>query len=69
MNSFLIFSTNIIALNLTGIVAFYMAGIRPNRWWEKKSAKRKTRNAVIIWVSALVILAIIIVLFRKLGFN
>ncbi len=67
MNSFLIFSTNIIALNITGIVTFYLAGIRPDRWWEKESAKKKTRNAMIIWVLALAVLTIAIFLLRKFG--
>ena len=66
-NSFLVFSTNIICLNITGIVTFYLAGIRPDRWWEKESAKKKTRNAMIIWVGALVLLAVAILILRKFG--
>ena len=40
LNSFLIFSTNIVCLNIAGIITFYLAGIRPRRWWGKETAKK-----------------------------
>ena len=56
VNSFLIFSTNIICLNIAGIITFYFAGIRPQKWWEKEKAKKRTRMAIIFWSIALVVL-------------
>ncbi len=67
LNSFLIFSTNIVCLNIAGIITFYLAGIRPRRWWEKEIANKKTRSAFIVWTLALMILIITIMLFRKFG--
>ncbi|RAV27497.1 TIGR00341 family protein [Sinomicrobium soli] len=67
LNSFLIFSTNIICLNIAGIITFYLAGIRPGKWWEKEKAKRKTRNAFLIWSFGLVLIIVAILVIRKLG--
>ena len=67
MNAFLIFSTNIVCLNIAGIITFYLAGIRPGRWWEMETAKKKTRSAFIVWALALMLLIITIMLFSKFG--
>jgi uncharacterized hydrophobic protein (TIGR00341 family) len=67
LNSFLIFSTNIVCLNIAGIITFYLAGIRPRRWWEKEEANKKTRSAFAIWTVALVLLVIAIMLYSKFG--
>lgn len=64
-NSFLIFCTNITCLNIAGVITFYLAGVRPGRWWEKEKAKKKTRNAFLIWSLALVLIIITILLIRK----
>jgi uncharacterized hydrophobic protein (TIGR00341 family) len=65
LNAFLIFSTNIVCLNIAGIITFYLAGITPGRWWEKETAKKKTRSAFFVWTLALMLLIITIMLFRK----
>lgn len=67
LNSFLIFSTNIICLNIAGIITFYFAGIRPQRWWEKETANQKTRTAFVLWTLALLILIGIILLLDRLS--
>ena len=67
LNAFLIFSTNIVCLNIAGIITFYLAGIRPGRWWEMETAKKKTRSAFILWALALMLLIITIMLFSKFG--
>lgn len=67
INSFLIFSTNIVCVNIAGIVSFYLAGIRPERWWEKENATKKTRIAFIFWTAALAILIIAISIARQVG--
>lgn len=64
-NSFLVFSANIICVNIAGIVTFYLAGIRPQRWWEKEKAEKHTRRAFIIWIIALGLLVTGIFLLRK----
>lgn len=52
--------TNLICINLAGILTFLVQGIRPRTWWEAKKAKKATRTAVAIWFFLLVALAIII---------
>ncbi len=52
--------TNLICINLAGILTFLVQGIRPRTWWETQKAKNATRAAVAIWFALLVILAIII---------
>lgn len=52
--------TNLICINLAGIVTFMAQGVRPRTWWETKKAKDAVRKAIAIWFFLLVILAVII---------
>ena len=63
-NSFLIFSANVVCVNIAGIITFYLSGIRPGNWWEKEKAKIHTRRAFVIWSIALVVLIVAVVLLR-----
>ena len=63
-NSFLIFATNVICVNISSISIFYLAGIRPSRWWEKENARKKTRNAL---VTLMIILAVLVLLIMTVG--
>jgi uncharacterized hydrophobic protein (TIGR00341 family) len=56
--------TNIICVNLAGVITFLLQGIRPLTWWEEDKAKKATRTAIVLWVSLLAILIAIILLFR-----
>jgi len=51
---------NVICVNLAGIVTFSLQGIRPATWWEKSKAGKAKPRALIIWVSLLVLLALIL---------
>lgn len=52
--------TNLICINLAGVLTFLLQGIRPHSWWEAEKAKRATRIAITAWVVLLVIFAVII---------
>lgn len=52
--------SNLICINLAGILTFLVQGIRPRTFWETQKAKNATRAAVAIWFALFVILAIII---------
>lgn len=52
--------TNLICINLAGILTFLAQGIQPRSWWEVEKAKKATRIAITTWVILLVVLAIII---------
>lgn len=52
--------TNLICINLAGILTFLVQGVRPRSWWEAEKAKKATRMAIALWVALLVILGLII---------
>lgn len=52
--------TNLICINLAGILTFLVQGIRPRSWLEARKAQNSARAAIAIWFALLVILAIII---------
>lgn len=62
--AFLLFMTNIICINLSGIVTFLVRGIGPNTWWEADQAKKSTRKALLIWSLTLCLLTAVIVLWK-----
>lgn len=61
-NAFLLFACNVICVNLTGILTFFLQGVRPRHWWEANRAKRIIRTATVIWV--LTLLASLLVISR-----
>lgn len=52
--------TNVICVNLAGIVTFSLQGIRPSTMWEKSRAKKAKYRSLQIWISLLLILTIIL---------
>lgn len=62
LGALLLFLTNLIGINLSGVVTFIIQGIRPLTWWEKTQAKKATRLALIIWIILLAILLLAIYL-------
>jgi uncharacterized hydrophobic protein (TIGR00341 family) len=60
IGSIILTVTNLICINLAGILTFLVQGVRPRTWWEAEKAKKATRIAIAIWVTLLVILAVII---------
>ncbi len=49
----LLTTTNVIAINLAGILTFLIQGIRPSSWYEAERARRSTITAVAIWLALL----------------
>jgi uncharacterized hydrophobic protein (TIGR00341 family) len=64
-NALLLVLTNIICINLSGVLTFMLQGIKPLTWWEADKAKKATRIAITLWVSLLIMLSIIIVISKK----
>lgn len=52
--------TNLIGVNLAGVGTFIFQGVRPNRWWEARRAKRATAWALAIWTLMLLVLVAVI---------
>lgn len=67
LNALLLYSINIVCLNLSGIITFYFAGLRPARWWEQERAGKYTRNALLVLSSMLGLLAVFIYLTNQFG--
>jgi uncharacterized hydrophobic protein (TIGR00341 family) len=59
-NALILFSTNLICVNLAGVLTFVAQGVRPRSWWEADKAKKLTLWAVLIWCVLLVLLALLI---------
>ena len=60
LNAFLLVATNVICINLAGVVTFLFQGVRPRTWWEAKKAKRRAIKASIFWAIMLLVLAAIL---------
>lgn len=51
---------NVICINLAGVVAFLLQGVRPANWYKAAKAKKATRVALLFWVGTLAALAVLI---------
>ncbi len=60
LGAFLLFVSNVICINLAGVVTFLFQGIAPLDWWEKEKARRLTRYSLALWLGLLFLLLIII---------
>ncbi len=62
----LLFATNLICVNLAGVVTFLVQGIRPLWWWEKERAQKATRRAMITWLICLALLVLLIIASQRI---
>jgi uncharacterized hydrophobic protein (TIGR00341 family) len=63
----LLLLTNLICVNLSGVVTFLMQGVRPLTWWESDRAKKATWIAILLWVVLLGTLAALILWTQDFG--
>ena len=68
LDAALLFATNLICINLSGVVTFVAQGVRPRSWWEADKAKTLTIWAVLIWCALLAFLTMLIVLWGGFDF-
>jgi uncharacterized hydrophobic protein (TIGR00341 family) len=61
LGAMLLFSANLICVNLSGVGTFLVQGIRPLTWWEADRAKKATRTAMVLWGLLLLLLILLIV--------
>jgi len=61
----LLLLTNVICVNLAGVLTFLVQGVRPRMWWEATKARRATRKALILWCMLLAALLLLIYLSRQ----
>lgn len=65
----LLLVTNLICVNLAGVVTFVLQGVRPRNWWEADRARTATRRALCIWFALLAALVAIILFSQKVEFD
>lgn len=58
--SLLLTLTNIICINLAGVLTFLFQDVRPGHWWEAERARRMVRLAAATWLILLAILILLI---------
>ncbi len=63
MQALLLFCTNIIGINLAGVLTFYLHGVTPRMWWEEGRAKAARRRAVALWSLLMGLLLAVLLLF------
>ncbi len=60
LGAFVLVVTNIVCLNLAGILTFRLQQIRPRSWWDQDRAKRSVKIAYALWAVLLAALAAVI---------
>lgn len=58
-------ATNLICINLAGVVTFLVQGVRPNRYWEAEKARRSTAIGLTLW--AILLIALVLIVWRVFG--
>jgi len=56
----MLFMTNLICINLAGVLTFFIVGIRPLSWWEADRARKSTIIAIALWIFMLSLLIAIL---------
>lgn len=51
---------NLVCINLTSKIVFFIKGIRPRTWYQKKKAHRAMLTYILVWVVTLIILVFFI---------
>lgn len=52
----MLFISNIVCINLAGVLTFFYQGVRPLNWWEEKKAATTRKYSLIIWIILLTLL-------------
>ena len=60
----MLFLINIICINLSGVMVFFVKGITPRRWWEAEKAKKSVKNSIMMWTLLLLILILTVLLYQ-----
>ena len=61
----LLLITNIMGINLAGVLTFLLQGIRPVKWWQADKATKASKVAITLWTVLLAILAVVILISQR----
>jgi uncharacterized hydrophobic protein (TIGR00341 family) len=62
LGALLLLLSNVISVNLAGVGTFLAQGVSPRHWWDAERSKRMSRRALTVWITLLVIVAVLIFL-------
>ncbi len=65
IGAMLLFLTNLVCLNLAGVLTFSVQNIRPGEWWLASKAQKATNAAYFLWFGLLFIVITSIVFWRR----
>ncbi|KAF5413392.1 MAG: hypothetical protein C5S43_00230 [Candidatus Methanocomedens sp.] len=68
MGAMLLVLTNLICINLSGVLTFLAQGIRPRKYRDADRAKKATQIAIVLWTFLLILLVVLIILSQN-GWN
>ena len=64
MSALLLFITNVICVNLAGVVTLLVQNVRPRTWWKADRAKKAIKIAISLWVFLLLMLVGVILVLQ-----
>ena len=59
INAGLLLNINVVCINLSSKIVFFIKGIRPRTWYEKEKAQRAMTIYVVVWFVTLVLLVVL----------
>lgn len=62
LGALLLLMSNVISINLAGVGTFLFQGVSPRSWWDAERSKRMSQRALAVWITLLVIVAVLIFL-------
>ena len=65
MHALLMFITNVICVNLAGVVTLLAQNVRPRIWWEADRAKKAIKIAITFWIVLLCMLVVVVLVLRR----
>ena len=63
----LLFGINVVAVNLSALVVYYLKGVRPRTWLERRSAKRSVYVNMGVWITMILLLSALAAHFAATG--
>lgn len=61
-SAFALVLTNVVCINLAGVVTFRAQRVRPRTWWEEEKARKAAGVVITLWVVTLLVLVFVILL-------
>lgn len=65
MGALLLLAVNIVCVNLSAKIVFWLKGVQPRSWYEKQKAGRAIKWYILCWAIALLLLALIMIFIGK----